>query len=162
MWLTWLVQLIIGVAVAAASAFITVRLSLRRFRSERWWEKKAAAYGEAIKAIHILKRSLEMTLSHLDAGSFVDPKGQRGYLTEWYEQALEAIYEAVDTGRFFLSLRATNALSQFLKDWDQADRDFDEDAPGIHSKTITCIDAAETCLKHLNDAGQADLEVKAR
>ena len=41
-----------GVVIAAISSWITVQLSLRRFRTERWWERKAEAYERIIGALH--------------------------------------------------------------------------------------------------------------
>jgi hypothetical protein len=34
-----------GILIAAATSWITVQLSLKRFREEKWWERKADAYS---------------------------------------------------------------------------------------------------------------------
>jgi hypothetical protein len=36
-----LLKLFSGLPIAVATAWVTVRLALRRFRSEHWWERKA-------------------------------------------------------------------------------------------------------------------------
>jgi len=38
--------------IAVLTAILTVRLSLRRFHAERWWERKAEAYSRIIEALH--------------------------------------------------------------------------------------------------------------
>jgi hypothetical protein len=45
-----------AVAIAAFSSWITVYLSRNKFRSERWWEKKVAAYERVIDAFHKSKK----------------------------------------------------------------------------------------------------------
>jgi len=39
-----------AIVIAAISSWITVQLSLRKFRAERWWERKAEAYSKIIEA----------------------------------------------------------------------------------------------------------------
>jgi hypothetical protein len=54
-----------GILIAAVSAWITVQLSLRRFRTERWWERKVEAYERIIGALHDAKAFAD---THLHAG----------------------------------------------------------------------------------------------
>ena len=44
--------LITGIGIAAASSWITVRLSIKQFRSQRLWEKKVETYQRIIEAFH--------------------------------------------------------------------------------------------------------------
>ncbi len=46
---------VIAALVAGLFGTAVVWLSLRRFRSERWWERKAAAYAAVIESLHILE-----------------------------------------------------------------------------------------------------------
>ena len=54
MWTQILISLIPALIIAIATAFLTVRLALRRFHSERWWERKVEAYTRIIEALHDL------------------------------------------------------------------------------------------------------------
>jgi hypothetical protein len=47
--------LLSGIVIAAVNSWITVQLSLRRFRTERWWERKVEAYERIIAALHPTK-----------------------------------------------------------------------------------------------------------
>jgi len=40
-----------GLIIAVATSWVTVRLSLRRFRTERWWERKADAYSDLLEKL---------------------------------------------------------------------------------------------------------------
>ena len=53
-----------AILIAAVSSWITVQLALRRFRRERWWERKTDAYTKVIEALH---NSKEFSDRHLEA-----------------------------------------------------------------------------------------------
>ena len=53
-----------GIIVGAVSAWITVQLSLRKFRTEKWWELKVEAYSKIIGALHNSKAFAD---EHLNA-----------------------------------------------------------------------------------------------
>lgn len=50
----FLIALMPAFLVSVITAYITVRLSVKQFSSQRWWEKKAEAYS------HIIERSSEL------------------------------------------------------------------------------------------------------
>ena len=45
-------ELLVGLVVAVVASLVTVRLSLKRFYAERWWDRKADAYTRVIAALH--------------------------------------------------------------------------------------------------------------
>ena len=52
-----ILELAAGLLLALFAAWIAVWLTRNKFRSERWWGKKAAAYERVIDAFHKAKRS---------------------------------------------------------------------------------------------------------
>lgn len=48
----------IGILIAAASSWITVQLSMRRFRAEWLWKMKADAYSAIIECFTIRRPSM--------------------------------------------------------------------------------------------------------
>ena len=48
-------ELIQPIFISVLVAIITVKLSLKKFRSEKWWEKKVEVYSKIIDALHHLK-----------------------------------------------------------------------------------------------------------
>jgi hypothetical protein len=57
LWLNdLLVKLVPSLVVAVVTAWATVRLSLRRFRTERWWERKADAYSRIVESLYHAKQ----------------------------------------------------------------------------------------------------------
>jgi hypothetical protein len=160
MWLAWLAQLGIGIIVACVSAWITVRLSLRRFRDEKWWERKAAAYAAGVEALHHLKRSLQDELSYLDTGSHPVIESRRGYLTERFDSQMEAVHEVVDTAPFLLSKKANDTLGEFMKAWAIAESSSHEEfILACSYKAQEALEATTHCLDGLINSGKEDLGV---
>jgi hypothetical protein len=47
-----IVKFALQVAIAITSAFLAAWLAARRFRNDRWWEKKATAYSDLVESLH--------------------------------------------------------------------------------------------------------------
>jgi hypothetical protein len=45
-----------SIVIAYITTMITVQLSLRRFRSERWWERKVEVYGGLLDSLYDLQQ----------------------------------------------------------------------------------------------------------
>lgn len=52
----WYIQLLLtlipALIVGVATALVTVKLSIRKFYTERWWERRADAYSRIVEALH--------------------------------------------------------------------------------------------------------------
>src|SRR5438477_13173117 len=70
---TWLTNILIGlvpaILVAIVTSVTTVFLALRRFRQERWWDKKEAMYAELLETLHGLKRYTESCIERSQTDS---------------------------------------------------------------------------------------------
>lgn len=49
-------------------SYLTVYFALRRFRSERWWDRKADAYSRIIESLHHMTVYCEMELREQATG----------------------------------------------------------------------------------------------
>ena len=55
-WIIEIIKIVIpGVLIAALTSYITVRLSIRRFHQEKWWEKKVEMYSRLLVTLHLMK-----------------------------------------------------------------------------------------------------------
>ena len=52
-----------SIVAAIVSAWITARLSLRKFYSEKQWERKFAAYSNIIEAMHHIREHADTNLT---------------------------------------------------------------------------------------------------
>ena len=146
--------LLTGIIIAVVSALVTVQLSLRRFRTERWWERKVQAYERVIAALHDAKAFAE---EHFEANMLGRelPKEQDEDLRARSKVAHEEIAKAIDIGAFLLSDEALERLKQYRKEEDEA---------GETNSWFEYLDAdlAATgkCLKDLIVIAKKDLQIK--
>ena len=109
---TLLIQAMVALVIAVFTAWLTVRLSLRRFRQERMWDRKAAAYERAIEALHNAKR---FSSEHLDAyykgKELEDEKADN--LRKLSREARDEIRRAAEIGSFILSDQALGIIKTY-------------------------------------------------
>ena len=143
-----------GIVTGAVSAWITAQLSLRKFRSERWWERGAEAYSKVIEALHNLKASAHHHLEAEDKGRKLSEE-RKTELRNSAEVAGDEILKAINVGSFLLSEEALSRLEKYQKEVEQA------------SKQQTWYDyidevryANDQCLKDFIEIAKRDLRAK--
>ena len=143
-----------GIVIAAVSSWITVQLSLKRFRSERWWERKAQAYEKIIGALHDSKAFADKHLKAEYGGRKIAEEMDKE-LRARSKVAHEEIEKAIDIGSFLLSDEALSRLKQYQKDMEKASGTqmwfeyLEED-----------LAATSNCLKDLIQIAKKDLRAK--
>ena len=104
-----------AIFIAAVTSWITVQLSLRRLRSERWWERKANAYERVIEALHHSKEFTELHLEAEHEGEEL-PEGERQALRDKSEAAHAEVRRATNLGAFLLSDQAIERVRRYRRE----------------------------------------------
>ncbi len=136
-----LVTMLTGICIAIVSSWVTVQLSLRKFRIEKWWERKADAYANVIEVLH---NSQEFSVQHLEA----DEEGREisadrdAELRAKSKAAYAEIRRVANTGAFLLSDQAMVRLARLRKEEDEGSNtnDWIEYLEGDWKATSTCLD----------------------
>lgn len=147
-----IISILTGIVIAAVSSWITVQLSLRRFRTERWWDRKADAYARLIEALHNSKAFAE---SHLEAeyrGREI-PEEKVQELLQQSHQAHKEIQKAIDTGSFILSAEALARLRLYSKESADASK-----AVSWYEHLEADWSATDNCLKNIIEIAKKDLK----
>lgn len=105
-------NILTGIAIAAVSSWITVQLSLRRFRSEKWWEKRVEAYERVIEALHHAKAFSSAHLDAFEMGKGVSDKQNKELRANSKKAQLE-IERATEIGGFIICEEAVQRLKQY-------------------------------------------------
>jgi len=120
-------KVLIPVLVAAATAWMTVRLSLRRFRAERWWERKVDLYSRIITGLFDLRRYNEAFIR--DAANHGDGNSpELNRLAEKASTAADAVEQATALGAFILSQDIAIALDALKERREQIEKQLRYDA----------------------------------
>lgn len=110
--LSVLIQALTALTISFFSAWVTVKLSQKRFRSERIWDRKVIAYERVIEAFHKSKKfSHEHMRAEYAGGEVTDERDKELRLSS--KQAMEEISRAADIGSFTLSAQALDIILEF-------------------------------------------------
>ncbi len=141
--------------IALLSAWITVKLSQRKFRDERMWDRKVLAYERIIEAFH---KSKKFSSEHLDA-QYVNRELSDERDTELRKLASEAreeIARATDIGSFTLSAQALDLLAKY-----QSESADDDHIQSWHEHLEHDYSTTEKYLKLLIAEAKRDLKSDA-
>ena len=105
-------EIVKPILISLLTAIITVKFSLRKFRTEKWWEKKAETYAKIIDALHHLKNYCEKKLD-VEYGCFKLDQKVEEKLAEQYKMALSEVSKAIDVGAFILTDEAVEILETY-------------------------------------------------
>lgn len=147
-------KILSGVAIAGLSSWITVYLSLRRFRTEKWWEKKAEAYSNLLGTIHDAKAFAEENLEAMQLERELSEDEDK-HLRKKSKLAESEIYRAMDVGAFYLSNQAIDCLKNYKDESSRAGKDND-----WVLYLIEDLETTDKCLKSMIEIARADLQIK--
>jgi hypothetical protein len=107
--LEFLVKALPGIISAIIASYFAARWSLRRFYSEKWWERKEKAYADIIDALYDLLQYCEIQKEDFGGGTKYSDEKMKEF-GERYSQAFWKIKKATDIGAFVVSPEAENIL----------------------------------------------------
>ncbi len=107
-WEVFLSQIAIGGITAVIAALITVHFAIKRYISEKLWEKRAEAYGAILEALHDMKRYPDGLLDSYEPGREIS-EGQKKELFAKYHEGKHELNRRVEVEQFFL---ADNLLTE--------------------------------------------------
>ncbi|MDD5449581.1 MAG: hypothetical protein PHO42_03175 [Candidatus Omnitrophica bacterium] len=142
------------ILISVLTAIITVKLSLKKFRSEKWWERKADTYSKIIEVIHQLKNYAEQKLKVEYKDIELSPQKEQE-LARQYEEAHKELIKALDIGSFIISEKALKVLETY------------QNRPRLSWEENALFDIIEQDIKHLKEclcdfkkAAKKDLKLK--
>ena len=152
---TLLVGIVSGIVVAFATSWLTINHSLRRFYSEKWWERKAEAYSSIVEALYDVKNNLDALIRVEEVGREMPEETRKGLFAKSAE-GYERINRQAGVGAFIISEDASKELASLKSDLDEissADMGFYDWADRRASRVRDSLDKLRLLAK-------ADLRVK--
>ena len=143
----------IGITVGAVTSWVTVRLSLHRFREEKWWELRVRAYERVVDALHDSKVYSSAKIDATIQGT-KSPDETNKALTDRAIKATQEIERAADLGAFLLGNEARERLKQYLIEKEEAIQ---------IGEWMSLLEgtwaAADTCLQDIIELARQDLRI---
>jgi hypothetical protein len=149
---------IVGVVITLIGIFVApwlaVRLSLKQFRSTRWWEKQAEAYSNIMEQLAALQYTLGIWYDeslHLKDLS----KSEKETLNEKYGEAREIIEKAAAAGAYLISDGASKTLTTLIKELNKSD---------LRGDWLSDLDrhygAVRECITEMTRYSRKDLDIR--
>jgi hypothetical protein len=117
-----ILKILPGVITAIIASYLAAKWSMRKFYSEKWWERKERAYTEIIDALYDLLRYCEIQKEDYGQGTGYS-KDRMKELGERHSQAFWKIKKATDIGAFVVSSEAERTLKKLRErpqlDWNE-------------------------------------------
>jgi hypothetical protein len=110
-----------NVIVAVIVAIITVRLALKRFYREKWWERKSAAYISLIEALHHVRDYADTHYTFALLRQDLPEDGAEK-LREKMKEGLSELRKQRDIGDLILSPPAVLLVTTLLEELDDSAR----------------------------------------
>jgi hypothetical protein len=113
-----LATILSAIFIASVTSWITVHLSLKKFRSEKWWERKVDAYINIFNALH---KSKKFSDEHLEAGYRAKEvsEDRDKELRKLAKESREDLLQVADVGAFLLCREAIKVLKDYESEVDK-------------------------------------------
>lgn len=112
-----LLNLLAGIPVALLTSWLTVKFALRRFQSEKWFERRVDAYTKVIEALHFMSRCVEAQLRAAMRNAELSNEIEEEFIAS-YRKGLADLRRLTDMGSLIFSQEAIvvlNALNTELQ-----------------------------------------------
>ena len=104
-----IVNLVVNVPIVLLTSWLTVWFALRRFQSEKWFERRIEVYTKVIEALHYMKNCTERQLLSASRGTEM-PKDIEEELVASYCKGLADFRRLTDMGALIFSSEAITVL----------------------------------------------------
>ena len=142
-----------SVLAALASAWLTTRFALHRFRAEKGWEKRIEAYERIIQSLHESKSACNELLIYESRGT--EPSEERNTeLAVMRATANREVERAIDLGAFLLMDKALKCLKGFQNDMRRA-----SNTNSWTQHLVENYDALHACLQEFVEIARDDLKL---
>ncbi len=108
-------QILVAAITAIIASILTSWFALRRFYSEKWWDKKAEGYGAILESLHYIRRDFDEEMTALMRNREV-PDDRKEELRVQYRAAKDELAKRIDIGQFVISEAAVAVLTTFQKE----------------------------------------------
>jgi hypothetical protein len=111
-----LFSLLTSAITAPLAAWLAAHFALRRFYSEKVWERKTASYSTILDALHDMQRWFDAHLTQLQRAHEEMPHDEEEKLSADYDEADAKLARQLDRERWLLPSKCTERLAQMRRD----------------------------------------------
>lgn len=152
-WLD-IVKFLVQASISVGGAFLAAHLAGKRFRTEKWWERKAAAYGELVEALHEMKWVPGEYFEAEIASRKVPKDDGRQYWKE-YKIANRKVWRIADQSAFLVSREVLTAIQEMERALEKA-----KSSDSWFDRIEAEYNAISACLERVKELGREELGIR--
>ncbi len=145
-------QFVLAAFTAVIASFVTARFALRRFYSEKWWEKKYEGYSSILESLHYIARDFQEEWNAETRGREI-PDDRKDELSAKFREAKDELAKRMDIGQFVISDEAVSVLTAFQKELGTATT-----TEGWDKYIDESLAATNKALQQMRDIAKRDLK----
>lgn len=108
-----------GIPVALLTAWVAVVLALRRYKSEKWFERRIDAYTRIIESLHHMKETTQRQLRAAERGVEIPSDAEKD-LIDSYRKSSADLRRLTDMGALVFSAEAVEILERLNGEREEA------------------------------------------
>ncbi|WP_024334653.1 hypothetical protein [Desulfotignum balticum] len=142
-----------GVVVAFITSIVTVKLSINKFRSERWWERKADTYSKIVTSIHQLLACCEDHVEYIESGMEDDSNAEKRFQNAILA-ATGQMDKTLEAGSFFISSDSEKVIKNLKMNLEKA-----KDQSGFDEYFTYIFESLKEGLSEIQRLAKKDLKI---
>ena len=107
---------ITALIIAPFSSWITVHLSLNKFKKEKRWERQVVGYERVLNALHVIKKNNREWENALRTDRHTPSTEKLEALDAKREEAMDFLERAIDLGEFILPKDVIGDIRKMLSE----------------------------------------------
>lgn len=146
-------SVLLQLVLTIGAAFLGAWLALMRFRTERWWERKAETYITLVEALHEMSMPTAEIFDAGFRGQDISPEVEKE-LWDSFKRAKRKVWMIADTADFVISSEVFNAIQEMGQGLSQAN-----DAHDFYTHLDETGKAVDDCLIKVKKIGVQELRI---
>jgi hypothetical protein len=145
--------IITGLIISIVTAVITVRLALRQFYSQRWWEQKWNQYSKILDSLYHIRHLQDRLLAQEEVGRKLSVE-RRENLQSKSNEASDEIDKVISVGAFAISEKSLDSLKRLRLNLNQ----IDSSTMPFEEYLDIYISHLDTCISEIREFARKDLK----
>ncbi|HFX6224400.1 hypothetical protein [Acinetobacter nosocomialis] len=109
MYQNLIISIVSGTIIAIVSSYLTSIWTMKKFYTEKWWDRKEQAYTEIINAIYDMVQFFKVHKENYGQDGFISDE-RAADLNQKYSNGMRKLYRATDLASLYISDNAVNEL----------------------------------------------------
>lgn len=147
-----------GILIAVVTSFLTVRLAIRQFYAQKWWERKQEAYSEIMEALFRFQRYHRRWM-YIEGKSMPVSNEHAVNLGQEYDDAVGKLEKAAAIGAYIISDEAAALIDTVLREENRLLQEMVNERISSMEYFSGSKQAIDTCIATLRDVAKRDLRV---